>query len=60
MPDRTLAERQRRHRERADLAGLARVEVFVPKDKTQEIREIAATMREQALAGMILRKPELG
>lgn len=48
MADRTAAERQRRQVQRDRGAGIARVMVKVPKDRAPEIREIAATMRQEA------------
>lgn len=49
MPDRTIARRVRRYRRKlADIHGLVRVEVLVPRDKTQEVREFAARLRAPA------------
>jgi hypothetical protein len=48
MTDRTAHERMARLRERRHAAGLTEVLVWVPPDRAGEIRQIAATMREEA------------
>ena len=46
MPDLTIARRVRRYRRKlADVHGLIRVEVLVPRDKAQEVRDFAARLR---------------
>ena len=46
--DYTNAERQERHRQRRERAGLKRIEVQVPPDRADELRAIAAQMRADA------------
>jgi hypothetical protein len=46
--DYTNAERQERHRQRMERAGLKRIEVKVPPEREAEIRAIAAQMRAEA------------
>lgn len=48
MTDSTLAERQNRFRDARRKAGLKRIEEYVPADRADEIRAIAAQMRETA------------
>lgn len=51
-PDRlSSAERKRISRENAEKDGLARVEVLVPRDKVQDVRNYAARLRAEAEAG---------
>jgi len=47
--DWTNAQRQERHRQRVAGAGLKRVEVKVPAERADELREIAERMRLEAL-----------
>ena len=50
MTDPKAAERMARKRQREKDAGLVRVLVTIPVDRVDEIRAIAAQMREQAQA----------
>jgi len=49
-PDKpTATERKRKSREKlAEKDGLARVEVLVPKDRAQDVRNYAARLRAEA------------
>jgi hypothetical protein len=44
----TARDRMARMRERQSKQGMKRVEVTVPETRADEIREIAATMRQEA------------
>ena len=50
MPDRTITQRSARYRARAKERGLVEVRVRVPKGREEEIRAIAAQMREESAA----------
>ena len=46
--DRTVAQRVARYTERSRLGGMVRVNLWVPADRVEEIKQIAAQMRQEA------------
>ncbi len=45
--DPTIRERMARFREKQAKEGLQQVNIYVPKERVREIKEIAARMREE-------------